>query len=173
MAKSPQITHQLPIPSGVTVTLGENGHSIKAAGKAGKVERIVKIDGVKAKVAGSNIEIIGNLREANTLRAHFANVLEGVQGGYKRKLKIVYAHFPFSLEVKGKDIIIKNFLGEKQPRHADLIGQTKLEIKGADVMVNGVDIEEVGQTIANIRQATRIRSRDSRVFQDGVYPVEL
>ena len=40
-------------------------------------------------------------------------------------------------------------------------------------MVNGVDIEEVGQTIANIRQATRIRDRDSRVFQDGVYPVEL
>ncbi len=173
MVKPVQITHTLPIPSGVTITLADDGHKVKASGKAGKIERELKIVGATAKVSGGNVEVSGSLREANTMKAHLANILKGAENGYKRKLKIVYAHFPLSLEIKGKDIMVKNFLGEKQPRHADLIGQTKIDIKGAEVFISGPDIEEVGQTIANIRQATRIRKRDSRVFQDGLYPVDL
>jgi len=36
----------------------------------------------------------------------------------------------------------------------------------------GIDKESVGKTAANIEHATRIRERDPRVFQDGVYTVE-
>ena len=76
------------------------------------------------------------------------------------------------MEVKGKEMLIKNFLGEKQPRKAKIPGQTKVEVKGQEVTVTGLSKEDVGQTIANIRSATRIRNRDSRVFQDGFYIVE-
>ncbi|MHA1470101.1 MAG: 50S ribosomal protein L6, partial [Candidatus Asgardarchaeia archaeon] len=36
----------------------------------------------------------------------------------------------------------------------------------------GIDIEEVGQTAANIRRATRIKDKDPRVFMDGIYLYE-
>ena len=96
----------------------------------------------------------------------------GVVGGYSAKLKMLYSHFPISVEIKGKEILIKNFLGEKQPRRAKIMGQTKVESKGQEMSITGISKEEVGQTIANIKSATRIRKRDSRVFQDGFYVIE-
>ena len=48
----------------------------------------------------------------------------------------------------------------------------KVEVKNkVDVIVTGADIEKVGQTAANIERACRIRKRDRRVFQDGIYIV--
>jgi large subunit ribosomal protein L6 len=37
------------------------------------------------------------------------------------------------------------------------------------VTVKGEDKEGVGQTANNIVRATKIRARDTRVFQDGIY----
>ncbi len=39
------------------------------------------------------------------------------------------------------------------------------------MIVTGINKESVGQTVANIEQATKIKSRDPRVFQDGIYVV--
>jgi large subunit ribosomal protein L6 len=44
-----------------------------------------------------------------------------------------------------------------------------VEIKSENITVTGIDREKVGQTVANIERATKIRKRDIRVFQDGVY----
>jgi len=88
------------------------------------------------------------------------------------KLKIIYAHFPVSVEIKGKEIMIKNFIGEKQPRRARIMGSTKVESKGTEMNLSGNSKEDIGQTFANIKSATKIRNRDSRVFQDGFYLVE-
>ena len=38
-----------------------------------------------------------------------------------------------------------------------------------DVIVKGIDKEKVGQTAANIERSCRIKNRDRRVFQDGIY----
>jgi len=35
--------------------------------------------------------------------------------------------------------------------------------------VKGVSVEDVGQTAANVEQATRIKRKDQRIFLDGVY----
>ena len=48
--------------------------------------------------------------------------------------------------------------------------QVKVENK-SDVFVSGVDREKVGQTAAIIEKACRIRGRDRRIFQDGIYIV--
>ena len=70
---------------------------------------------------------------------------------------------------------ITNLFGEKVPRIASLPwspNDVKVEVKNkVDVIVSGSDIEKVGQTAANIERACRIRKRDRRVFQDGIYIV--
>jgi len=84
-------------------------------------------------------------------------------------MKVVYAHFPINVSVEGKLVVIKNFAGEKTPRHAHIFGDVKVDVKGQDIVLKGLDREEVGQTAANIETATKIRRKDIRVFQDGVY----
>jgi len=37
------------------------------------------------------------------------------------------------------------------------------------VIVEGIDIEHVGQTAANIELATKVKDKDRRVFADGIY----
>jgi large subunit ribosomal protein L6 len=52
--------------------------------------------------------------------------------------------------------------------HGDVV--VRLEGK-SNVLVSGVDREKVGQTAAIIERACKIRGRDRRIFQDGVYIV--
>ena len=87
-------------------------------------------------------------------------------------MKIVYAHFPMTVKVKGNIVTIDNFLGERSPRVAKIIGDAKVSVKGEDVTITGINKEEVGQTMANIEQATKIKGRDPRIFQDGIYLVD-
>ena len=107
-----------------------------------------------------------------TICAHINNMMKGVSKGFTYKLKIVYAHFPISVKVEGDKILIENFLGERAPRVAKIVGNTKVFVKGDDVIVQGINIEEVGQTAANIEQATRIKNKDPRKFLDGIYIYE-
>ena len=48
----------------------------------------------------------------------------------------------------------------------------KVSVKGEDVTITGINKEHVGQTMANIEQATKIKGRDPRIFQDGIYLVD-
>ena len=50
-----------------------------------------------------------------------------------------------------------------------LLDGVKVEVKGDSITITGVDREKIGQTVANIERATRVKNRDVRVFQDGVY----
>src|SRR2546425_1002886 len=95
----------------------------------------------------------------------------GVGGtdGFTYEMKIVYSHFPVKAMVKGPEFVIENFLGEKFPRKTSIVGETKVEVKGDQVVLTGPDIEAVSQTAANIEQATHIRGFDPRIFQDGIY----
>ncbi len=108
----------------------------------------------------------------NTMRSHLKNMMLGVTQGFRKKLIVAYAHFPIRVEVdeKNKIILIHNFLGEKKPRKAKIVGDaTKVSVKGDQIIVEGISKEEVGQTAANLRQATKIRKKDPRVFMDGIY----
>jgi len=96
-------------------------------------------------------------------------MVAGVKEGFTYEMKIVYSHFPLKATVKGSEFIIENFLGEKFPRKTRILGETKVEVKGDQVLLTGADVEAVGQTAANIEQATRIRGFDPRIFQDGIY----
>ena len=73
--------------------------------------------------------------------------------------------------VKGNVVAIDNFLGEKVTRNANICGDVKVIAKGDKVTVEGNNVEEVGQTAANLERATVVKGRDIRVFQDGIYVV--
>jgi large subunit ribosomal protein L6 len=107
-----------------------------------------------------------------TIIAHIKNMIKGVTEGYTYKMKVVYSHFPVTVKVEGKEVQVHNFLGEKVPRIADILGNTKVEVNGQDIILTGPNKEDVGQTCANIEQACRITKYDRRIFQDGVYKTE-
>ena len=106
-----------------------------------------------------------------TITSLINNMIKGVTQGFTYKLKIVYAHFPMSVKVDKlqKKVIIENFMGEKAPRKANIIGDANVEISGEDIIVNGIDLQEVSQTAANIEETTKVKKKDLRVFLDGIY----
>jgi large subunit ribosomal protein L6 len=82
----------------------------------------------------------------------------------------VFAHFPISVKVKGKEIHVENFFGERSARVSKVIGEdTKVSILGEDILVEGPSLEHVSQTAANIESSTKIKNKDQRVFLDGLY----
>lgn len=97
------------------------------------------------------------------------NMITGVTEGFQYEMKSVYSHFPMKVQVVGSVVEIENFLGEAVPRKARIIGDTKVNISGEMLKITGINKEHVGQTAANIEQATRIKRVDPRVFQDGIY----
>nr|WP_210400459.1 50S ribosomal protein L6 [Methanopyrus sp. SNP6] len=110
------------------------------------------------------------------IKAYIKNMQKGVTEGHEYKLKLVYSHFPPEVKVDQKEgkVYIENFMGENVPRVAEIVDpkNTEVIVQGQDIIVRGIDKEAVGQTAANLEQATYIKDRDPRVFQDGIYIVE-
>lgn len=161
---------EVKIPAGVTVAV--EGVKVTASGSNGSVVREFKGTTLDLKLEGDTLSVNGKgTAIEHTVRAHLTNMFKGVTTGFKRKMRIRYAHFPISVEVKGKDIIVKNFLGERKARKTKVHGNAKVEVKGQEITISSPDREAVGQTVANIRKTTRIKVHDCRIFQDGIYPV--
>ncbi|HLD62932.1 MAG TPA: 50S ribosomal protein L6 [Candidatus Norongarragalinales archaeon] len=168
------VAKSVKIPEGVSVEAANGMLTVK--GPHGTLERAFNTRIVDVKQENGEIKAVlkGRLTRkkqavTKTVEAHLKNMFEGVSKKFEKKMQLVYSHFPITVEVKGKEIFIKNFLGEKTARKAKVIGEAKVEVKGQDIVVSGADVESVGQTAANIRKATRITKRDERVFQDGIY----
>ncbi len=110
------------------------------------------------------------------IKSYVQNMQKGVTEGHEYKLKLVYSHFPPEVKVDQEKgvVYIENFLGENVPRVAKIVDpeNTEVIVQGQDIIVRGIDKEAVGQTAANLEQATKIKDKDPRVFQDGIYIVE-
>ncbi len=171
----PVAIREVELPDGVKAEIKEGVVVIE--GPKGKLERklyhpkisIEKVDNkivVKCEFARRKEKAL-----VGTFAAHIKNMIKGVTEGFVYKMKIVYSHFPMKVSVKGDEVIIENFLGEKHPRKAKIFGNVKVTVKGDEVTIEGINREEVGQTAANIEFATKVKDRDIRVFQDGIYIV--
>jgi len=166
---------KIEMPSGVKATLENDVITISSQGV--KLSRELWHPRLELNISGNHVVIRSELpsrREkalVGTFAAHIRNMITGVTEGFKCEMKMVYSHFPMKLIVKEKEFVIENFLGEKYPRRARIMGESKVEVKGDQVIVTGHSIEDVGQTAANIERATKIKNFDPRVFQDGVYIV--
>ncbi len=164
------------IPEGVNITIDNINVTVK--GPLGQNQRNLWYPGITIKKEDSRLVIESGIprREQmavmGTFESHLKNMITGVTKGYEYTMKVVYSHFPIQLKTEGNRVLINNFLGEKKSRKANIEGDSKVTIKGDHVIITGINKEEVGQTAANIRMATKIKRFDPRVFQDGVYLVE-
>ena len=104
-----------------------------------------------------------------SLAKEITNDMNGVTKCFEIKMQTLHAHFPLTAEVKGNVMLIKNLIGERAAREARIAGSTKVEVKGQNIRIYGTMLDDVTQTAANIRKASKIRRKDERVFQDGVY----
>ncbi|MEM0021686.1 MAG: 50S ribosomal protein L6 [Fervidicoccaceae archaeon] len=177
MVKAVRALRSVDIPEDVSVSI--EGKKVIVSGPKGKIERDFS-HALGISIYQQDRKVIVEANFANrkkkalvgTVSSHIKNMIEGVRKGYVYKLKIVFSHFPISVEVKGNKVLIKNFLGEKSPRIAEILPGVTVKATKEDVIVEGIDIEAVGQTAANIERATKISEFDRRVFMDGIYIYE-
>jgi large subunit ribosomal protein L6 len=173
------ISFSIPIPEGVNVTI--TGKTVKVEGQKGTIEREFWYPGLHLQKDEENEVVITSDSSRKKIRAiagtyasHIKNMITGVQDGFFYKLAIVHAHFPMQVAItkEGDAVSISNFLGERKPRMAKIVEGVKVELRGKEIVVSGINKEAVGQTAADIEQTTRIKGYDPRVFQDGIYLVE-
>jgi len=171
-----EIARTIEIPEGVSVSLSQD--VVTARGPKGTVERKFWYPGIRIEVRESEVLVDAESSRkeqkamVGTFASHIKNLMIGVSEGFECKMNIVYAHFPMQVKVEGKTLVIGNFLGEKKPRIAKILGETKVKVSGNEVTITGINKEDVGQTAANIEQKTKIKRFDPRIFQDGIYIVQ-
>ena len=166
----------LPIPEGVNVSIADK--VVTVTGANGTLSRELVHPKIDIKVVDNEVVLTTEYpRKAEnallgTFKSHINNMMLGVSKGFEYKMKIVYSHFPVKVTVKGDTFVIDNFVGEKHPRKAKILGDTKVVSKGDEVVITGANKEHAGQTAANIEKATKIKGYDPRVFQDGIYIIQ-
>lgn len=176
MVEREELKRQVEAPKNVTVTL--KGQTIHLKGPKGSLERTFAHPRVRITTHGSEITVSAEdpgrseMGLVGTWEAHIKNMVKGVLSGYEYKMKIIYSHFPIKTSVKGSDLLIENFLGERYPRKAHVLEGVNVKITGDSISLSGIDKEKVGQTAANIEKATIVKNYDPRVFQDGIYLID-
>jgi len=141
----------IPIPKGVTVTIGEG--AVEVQGPKGKLRQMVP-PGVR--FAQDDGALVATLeREEKELkkfhglaRSLVANAVTGVTEGFKKELDIV--GIGYRAELKGKQVHFA--LGYSHPIVFDVPTGIDIAIdKQTHVVVTGVDRQLVGQVAADIR----------------------
>jgi large subunit ribosomal protein L6 len=169
-----QITGEVEAPASVMIK--KEGNLIQVKGTLGTVKKDFTKLPATVTVEGNKVTIKPygtrkrDLAVTNTARSIITGMIKGVEKGYTYKLKIIFAHFPISVKVRGKEVHVENFFGERSARVSRIIGDaTRVSIVGEDVVIQGPSLEDVSQTAANIEQSTKIKGKDQRVFLDGLY----
>jgi len=168
-----ELFQTIEIPKDIEVNIEEDTLTVK--GKEGENKRTFNTNKLIFEKKDNQI-IIGNKKATkkekkmiNTITAHIKNMFKGVQEKFEYKLKVCFSHFPMTVNIENNEVTIKNFLGEKIPRKSKIPQGVDAKIDGDIITVNSIDKELAGQAAANFEKATRIRMKDRRVFQDGIF----
>jgi len=110
-----------------------------------------------------------------TVLTHIQNMITGVTKGFLFKMRMVYAHFPISISIEndGKQVEVRNYLGEKIVRTVHMLGDVSCS-RSTDgtkdeIILEGTNLDCVSQSAANIQQSARVTDKDIRKYLDGVY----
>ncbi len=164
------------IPEGITVNMAKR--EITVSGPNGVIKRVLRDRRISIQNDNNTLTLYTKYPTKKeqallgTYLSHINNMIKGAQEDFTYKLRIIYSHFPVKVRVEKDRLVIENFIGESKPRKAKIIGNTKINIQGDLITVSSNNIEDAGQTAANIETATKIKKVDSRVFQDGIYIIE-
>ncbi len=170
-----KLEEKISIPEGISCTL-ENGVLVCSKGSS-QGQRKISLPETQTKILGNEIILTckkGNKNHYKKIKsqiAHIKNLFCGLESNFVYELEIVHVHFPPTLKVDGNKLIINNFFGEKNTRHAEILPGVKVDIKASKITLSSSDREAAGKTAANFERATSVRRRDKRIFQDGIYIV--
>jgi large subunit ribosomal protein L6 len=141
----------IPIPKGVTVSVGEEAVEVK--GPKGQLRQALP-PGITFEVADGEVKATLAREDAELRKFHglartlVANAVQGVAEGFKRELDIVGVGY--RAEVKGRQAVFA--LGYSHPIVLDIPPAIDIAVdKQTHVTVTGVDKQLVGQVAANIR----------------------
>ena len=174
--QSDEFKDEVVIPDGVTVTV--NKHMVSFVGPLGKTHKSFKRIPVNIVINEGKIQLSTiyykkkDYAILHTARSIIRNICEGLVTGYTVKMKVVFSHFPITVKVEGRKILIENFQGERAPRLTHIVGNTKVIPKGEDVILTGEVWTDITQTAANIELKSKVKNKDHRVFLDGIYAFE-
>ncbi|HJJ42588.1 MAG TPA: 50S ribosomal protein L6 [Methanocorpusculum sp.] len=161
------------IPAGITVI--KNGDLVTVKGSKGELTKKMYHPAISVDVDENKVSIKSDSSRRSvyalqgTYKALLSVMANGVSNGYEYHMKIVFNHFPIQVKVQNDKVEIGNFLGEKQARYAKIVEGVKVKLQGDELILTGISRENIGNTAANIEQACKVRHRDPRVFQDGIY----
>jgi large subunit ribosomal protein L6 len=178
MPSTELVERAVEIPEEVKVEI--TGRKVKVSGPKGTLEEDLSHIPCTLEVNKGQVYIRhswprkADIAVAGTAAARIRNMIKGVKAGFTFKMKVVHAHFPVTLKVieNERKLLIENFTGEKTPRIAKIVGDAKVKASGDEIVVQGINLEHVSQTAANIEQSTKIKDKDQRVFLDGIYVFE-
>ncbi len=147
----------IPVPKGVTVTVGDGAVEVK--GPKGALRQPVP-PGVTFALKGAGL-VAETVRPDPALgkfhglaRSLMANAIVGVTEGFKKELDIVGVGY--RAEVKGKQVVFS--LGYSHPIVLDVPPGIDIAVdKQTHITVTGIDRQLVGQIASNIR---RLRKPD-------------
>jgi large subunit ribosomal protein L6 len=172
----PEISKTIQVPDGVEISVTEREVTVK--GNKGTLTRDFSHAAILLSCDNRIVRVWAEWprkKEAalvGTIYSHILNMITGVEKGFSYKLKIVFSHFPISVKVQDNFVMIENFTGERKSRKSKILGNVKVKVQGEDLTVEGLNLENVSQTAANIEQATKVKNKDPRVFLDGLYVFE-
>lgn len=168
------------------ITLPENVHAkiegrkVIVKGPLGEVEKSFNFKGIKMELKDKTITIMHEKatkkekKMINTMASKISSAVEGVVKGFEYKLQICSIHFPITIKVDKANnlLIIKNFLGENKDRVVGLSKNSDINVEGDIITVKSADKDIAGNMAANIEHVTRVKARDRRIFQDGIWIIK-
>lgn len=172
------ILKKISVPENVEIKI--EGETIEVSGPLGKINKKISLKGNK--IIRNNNELIIEKRNAtkndkkviNSIARHIQNSFVGVVNGYEYQLQICSIHFPITVTIDNqkKELKIKNFLGETKERVVKILPNVNITIDGDIIKVKSIDKEMAGQQAANIEIASKVKGRDRRIFQDGIWIIK-
>ncbi|MEK6872533.1 MAG: 50S ribosomal protein L6 [Nanoarchaeota archaeon] len=172
-----KLYEEIEIPKEISVEIRENFLIIRKNDK--ELKRKLN-DLINFKIEVNKI-IISSERDRRiekrlfgTFSAHIKNMINGLIKGFIYKLQIANVHFPMNViyNKENNEIIVKNFLGENKDRIIKSVPEVEIKIDKDIVELKSFDIEKAGQIATNIEKGTKIRNKDRRIYQDGIFIIE-
>ena len=137
------------IPGGVTVAVA--GNTVKVKGPGGELS-VPVLAGTTVTVADNEVRVDAERKTRNpafgTMRAHIANMVTGVTGGFSKTLEIVGTGYRAAME--GKTLVLQ--LGYSHPIRFEPPKGITIKVENPTrLTVSGADKWQVGQAAAEIR----------------------
>ncbi len=175
--KDKKLYEEIGIPEGITAEIEDDVLVIKKEGKVLKRKLNALID---IKIEDGKIILSAKRmrrtekRLFGTFKAHVKNMIKGLTESFVYKLQVANVHFPMNViyDKENNEIVVKNFLGEKKDRRIKLVDEVDVKVDKEIIEVSCFDIEKAGHSATKIEKGAKVRNKDRRIFQDGIFIIE-